>query len=115
MARGHAAAILLAGASGAIDSWQSAVGRLAAGPALVLRGMLSSVAAQAGAVASLCNAPPEVDPADRLDLQRFDARQDLAFHPFQESPASCRDEGEVDGDAGGVEGGDGVAAAGDGG
>ena len=48
-----------------------------------------------------------------LMLQHLDARQRLAFHPFQERAAGGRDIGEIVGDAGMVERRDRVAAAGD--
>ena len=45
--------------------------------------------------------------------QDFDARQGLAFEPFEEGAAGGRDIGEAAGGAGGIERRHGVAAAGD--
>ena len=50
---------------------------------------------------------------DLFRAQRLDARQRLAFHPFEEGAAGGRDIGEFVGDAGRVERRDRVAAAGD--
>src|SRR3546814_3191693 len=46
-----------------------------------------------------------------LGFQRVDARQRLAFHPFEESAARGRDESEIVRHAGMVERRDGIAAA----
>src|ERR1700722_11079970 len=50
---------------------------------------------------------------ERSAAQRLDARQRLAFHPFEEGAAGGRDIAEAMRDAGAVQRGDGVAAAGD--
>src|SRR5690606_24602878 len=58
--------------------------------------------------------PKRKGPASFLLLEDVDARQGLAFHPFEEGAAGGRDIGEIVRDAGMVEGGDCIAAAGDG-
>src|SRR3546814_16059760 len=48
--------------------------------------------------------------AEVLRLQRIDARQRFAFHPFEEGAAGGRNESEVAGDSGMVERRHGIAA-----